>query len=60
MNSHIKTIQDGAIWHVDDLATGAVVRSQNVKIEIYEHWAKVGSSQVAWIPREQVEQIHEY
>jgi len=59
MNSFIKTIEGGTIWHVDDTETGSTVRSEDVKIQLYEDWVKIGAVQPIWIPREGVEQIHE-
>jgi len=60
MNSHIKTIEDGTIWTVDDAETDATVRREDVDIEIYEQWVKISGPTPIWVPREGVEQIHEF
>lgn len=62
----IKTIEDGVIWYVPGLAS---IESQDTyndlktkhegKIEIYPSWVRFGGLQPVWVPREDVEQIHE-
>ena len=60
MNSHIKTIENGTIWYVDDIENEATVRRENVDIELHEQWVKISGPTPLWVPREGVEQIHEF
>ena len=57
--NRLKTIESGTIWRVDDIDSGSVVRSADVKIEIYPNWVCIKQLPTdIWVPRELVEQIH--
>lgn len=62
MKEPIREIDGATIWYYEgEREQDLKVRSENVPVEIYEGWVRIGKGvQIpTWIPREMVEQIHE-
>lgn len=58
----IRTIDSGTVYWYEDGPTDSPhsVRNEDATIEIYDSWVRVKKIQPIWIPRESVDQIHEY
>jgi hypothetical protein len=54
-------ITGATVWYRDDIETEVTTRCEDVKVTLYDSWAKIDvrPGSAVWVPREGVEQIHD-
>ena len=56
--ARIAVVKDGTVFYYEDPGTDAV--RYEGEVEIYHGWVHFNSLQGGWVPREKIEQIHEF